>query len=240
MPLPELRRIGLIGGTSWQSTLVYYRLLNDGIAAARGGSSSAAVTIHSVDFEPVKQMQHAGDWDGVGALLAGAARDLEAGGAKAVAVAANTLHLVSGSIRDAISVPFVDLIDEVDKACTDGGWTTVGLLGTAFTMESQMYPERLQKSGIDVLIPSEAERSLIHRVIYDELTRGIVNQDSRAAFGDIIGRLADRGAQAVILGCTEIILFFDEPAGPVPLLDTTEVHCRALIEMMLTPEGSQS
>lgn len=233
-----LRRVGLIGGTSWESTAIYYRLLNEAVRARRGGSASAAVTVHSLDFAPVHARQVAGEWAELGAELAEAARALQAGGAQAVAVAANTLHLVADRIRDAIDVEFIDLIDIVEGICCDRGWTTVGLLGTGYTMTSPMYPERLARSGVRVLLPGAVDREYVHSVIYDELTRGVISQQSRSAYLDVVARLVDDGAEAVILGCTEIGLLLSDGDAAVPLLDTTEAHCAALSEFMLAEDGA--
>jgi aspartate racemase len=230
----ELRRIGLIGGTSWESTATYYRLLNEAVRQARGGSSSAAVTVHSLDFAPIHAEQVAGDWDLIGRQLAAAAQALQAGGAEAVAVCANTLHLVGDAIAGAVEVPFVNLIDLVDERCVSDGWDAVGLLGTAYTMRSSMYPDRLSKSGIEVVIPEEADLQLVHDVIYDELVRGIARPESRAAYLQVIDRLVRRGAHAVILGCTEIGMLLRDGDAAVPLLDTTIVHCQELTRLMLS------
>jgi aspartate racemase len=229
----ELRRIGLIGGTSWESTATYYRLLNEAVRDVRGGSSSAAVTIHSLDFAPIHAEQVAGDWELIGRQLAVAAQALQAGGAEAVAVCANTLHLVGDAIAGAVDVPFVDLIDLVDQRCASSGWGTVGLLATGYTMRSPMYADRLDKSGIDVVIPDEPDLQLVHDVIYDELVRGIVLPESRAAYLQVIERLVRRGADAVILGCTEIGMLLRDGDAAVPLLDTTIVHCQELTRLML-------
>ncbi|MEP6853517.1 MAG: aspartate/glutamate racemase family protein [bacterium] len=226
-----LARIGLIGGMSWQSSAVYYRRLNQLVAEVRGGHASAPVTIHSVDFADIEALQRAGDWAGQGRILAGAALALERGGVAAVALATNTLHLVAGDITAAISVPFVDLIDVVAEAVT--GMPTVGLLGTAYTMGSDLYSDRLAAVGTDVLVPDVAERELVHRVIYDELVHGIVLEESRAAYRDVLAHLADRGARTVILGCTEIGLLIGPDDVDVAVLDTTELHCRTLTDVMI-------
>jgi aspartate racemase len=235
MPDAPLRRVGLIGGTSWESTAIYYRLLNQAIRARRGGSASAAVTVHSLDFAPVHAHQLAGEWDELGAELATAARALQAGGSQAVAVAANTLHLVADRIRDGLDVEFIDLVDIVGATCAGRGWSRVGLLGTGYTMDSPMYPDRLATSGISVIVPAEADRDLVHSVIYDELTVGIVSERSRGQLLAVVERLAGGGAEAVILGCTELGILLRDGDAVVPLLDTTQAHCDALTEFMLVP-----
>lgn len=229
-----LHRIGLIGGTSWESTAIYYRLLNQAVRDERGGSSSAAVTVHSLDFAPVHAHQVAGEWDALGEQLAAAATALQRGGAEAVAVCANTLHLVADSISSAVEVPFIDLIELVDARCSARGWQTVGLLGTGYTMRSSMYPDRLAKSGIEVLVPAEPDLQAVHDVIYDELTRGVLTEDSRALLLGVVDRLTRQGAQAVILGCTELGLLLSDGDAQVPLLDTTAVHCDELTRFMLS------
>jgi aspartate racemase len=235
----DLRRVGLIGGTSWESTAAYYRLLNQAVRDLRGGSASAAVTIHSLDFAGVHAQQLAGDWSSLGADLGDAAAALQRGGAEAVAVCANTLHLVADAISSAVDVPFIDLIEIVDRECVAQNWKAVGLLGTGYTMRSAMYPDRLAKSGIEVLMPDEPDLQFVHDVIYDELTRGIVSPQSREGYLAVIGRLVDRGAEAIVLGCTEIGLMLRDGDASVPLLDTTISHCQALVEFMLSaPSGS--
>jgi aspartate racemase len=232
-----LRRVGLIGGTSWESTAIYYRLLNQAVRARRGGSASAAVTIHSLDFAPVHARQLAGQWAELGAELGAAAAALQAGGAQAVAVCANTLHLVADQIAGAVDVQFIDLIEIVDGVCAAHGWRTVGLLGTGYTMRSPMYAERLAKSGIEVVVPAEPDLQYVHDVIYDELTRGVVSEVSRERFLTVVRRLAESGAEAVILGCTEIGLLLSDGDAVVPLLDTTVAHCDVLTEFMLAEDA---
>ncbi|MGX7679453.1 aspartate/glutamate racemase family protein [Jatrophihabitans sp. DSM 45814] len=228
-----LRRIGLIGGTSWESTAIYYRLLNEAVRDRRGGSASAAVTIHSVDFSAVHAQQVAGDWAGIGYDLGRAALALQAGGAEAVAVCANTLHLVAAEIAEPLGVPFIDLIDIVADQCVQRNWAKVGLLGTGYTMRSSMYADRLRPLGIDVVVPEESDLQFVHNVIYDELTRGVVRSDSRTGYLKVISRLVSDGAQAVILGCTEIGLLLADGDAAVPLLDTTASHCEVLTAFML-------
>ena len=229
--MSELRRLGLLGGMSWTSTETYYRWLNEGVQARRGGHASAPVTVHSVDFAEIEAQQQAGDWPAAGALLARAAADLERGGAGAVALATNTMHVVAAQIRSAISVPFLDILDAV--AARLAGGRRVGLLGTGYTMAGDLYPKRLAPFGIEVLVPEADDAALVHRVIYDELVHGVVRPESRAAYQRVIGTLADRGAETVLLACTEIDLLIGSGDVPVPLLDTTRIHCDALIDFML-------
>jgi aspartate racemase len=226
-----LRRVGLLGGMSWQSTETYYRWVNEGVQARLGGHSSAPLTVHSVDFATIEALQQAGDWAGAGEVLADAAGALERGGAEAVALATNTMHVVADDIRSAISVPFLDLIDFV--AARVEGLDRVGLLGTGYTMGSDLYPKRLAPCGVEVLVPEPDDAALVHRVIYDELVHGVVRPESRAAYADVIARLAERGAQTILLACTEIDLLVGAGDAVVPVLDTTRVHCDAITDFIV-------
>jgi aspartate racemase len=231
--MSQLRRLGLLGGMSWQSSAGYYRRLNELVQGRVGGHASAPLVLWSVDFAEIEALQRAGDWDGQGRVLAQAARGLQAAGVDAIALATNTLHIVSGAITDAITVPFVDLIDVAASAVAAAGYERVGLLATDYTMTSDLYPARLAGRGVATLVPDEADRATVHRVIYDELVRGVVTDRSRAQYLDVIERLVARGAQAVLLACTEIGLLLRDGDASVPLLDTTELHCAALVEVIL-------
>jgi aspartate racemase len=231
-PAAGLHRVGLLGGMSWASTAAYYRMLNEFVADRIGGHASAPVTIHSVDFGQIEALQRAGDWPAQGRILAEAAAALERGGVEAVALATNTLHRVSDQIVAAISVPFVDLIDIV--AAATAGYDAVGLLATGYTMSSDLYPKRLAAFGTHVLVPDGADFDTVHRVIYDELVHDVVTEQSRAAYRDVIARLVDRGAQAIVLACTEIMLLVRAEDSPVPVVDTAELHCRALTDFIIT------
>jgi aspartate racemase len=229
--MSELHRIGLLGGMTWQSTASYYRLLNEAVHDRVGGSSSAPITLHSVDFGDFEPRQRAGDWAGQGRILAKAAAALEAGGAEAIALATNTLHLVADDIRAAITVPFIDLVDVVSDAVAE--YDTVGLLATGYTMTSDMYPKRFAVHGTAVLVPEAPERELIHSVIYDELQVGVFREESRAAYRAIMADLVSQGAQAIVLACTEIGLLVDASDASVPVIDTTVVHCQVLTDYMI-------
>jgi aspartate racemase len=229
--MSELHRIGLLGGMTWQSTLTYYRLLNEAVQERVGGSASAPLTIHSVDFGDFEPRQRAGDWPGQARILAEAAAALQSGGVEAVALATNTLHLVADDIRAAISVPFIDLIDVVADACAE--YDTIGLLATNYTMTSDMYPKRLAEYGTAVLIPDEADRALVHNVIYDELQLGVVSDESRQRYREIMAGLIERGAQAIVLACTEIGMLVDVTDATVPVLDTTVLHCSVLTNLIV-------
>jgi aspartate racemase len=229
--MSDLRRLGLLGGMSWQSTETYYRLLNEGVQARRGGHTSAPVTVHSVDFAEIEAYQQAGDWAAAGAALAAGAAALERGGAEAIALATNTMHVVADDIRAAVTVPFVDIVDTVVARLQ--GQHAVGLLGTAYTMSSDLYPKRLAPAGVEVVVPAGADAALVHRVIYEELVHGVLRPESRSDLRDVIARLVARGAQTVLLGCTELGLLLGARDADVPLLDTTRVHCDALIDVLL-------
>ena len=230
-----LTPIGLLGGMSWQSSAVYYRELNLLVQAARGGHASAPLVLWSVDFSEIETLQRAGDWDEQGRILADAAARLEAAGVSAIALATNTLHLVSGQITDRITVPFVDLIDVTVAAVGRAGFDTVGLLATDYTMTSDLYPARLAQHAVHTLVPGDDDRREVQRVIYDELVHGTVTDSSRAALVGVVERLAARGAQAIILGCTELSMSLRDDDSPLPLLDTTALHCRALADVILAP-----
>jgi len=229
--MSELHRIGLLGGATWQSTATYYKLLNEAVHDRVGGASSAPVTIHSLDFGDIEPRQRAGDWAGQGRILAKAAAALEAGGVEAIALGANTLHLVADDIRATISVPFIDLIDVVAEAVAE--YDTVGVLATNYTMTSDLLPKRFAASGTTVLVPEAAEREVIHNVIYDELHFGLVRDESRAAYRAAMARLVDEGAQAIVLACTELGMLVGSSDASVPVLDTTVLHCRVLTDYMI-------
>jgi aspartate racemase len=234
--LAPLARIGLLGGMSWQSSAVYYRELNELVQQRRGGYTSAPLLLWSVDFAEIEAWQRAGDWTAQGQLLADAAVRLQAAGADAIALATNTLHLVADQITAAISVPFVDLIDVTVQAVAERGFTTVGLLATDYTMTSDLYPNRLAARAVSTLVPDAAGRAEVQRVIYDELVHGVVDDHSRESLISVIEDLRARGAQAVILGCTELALLLPAghpDSGPLPLLDTTTLHCQALADVIV-------
>lgn len=230
--MSDLHRIGLLGGMSWQSTASYYRLLNEAVGARVGGHASAPLTIHSVDFGDIEALQRAGDWAAQGQILAEAAAGLERSGVEAVALATNTLHLVSAQITESLTVPFIDLIDVVAGAVD--GYDTVGLLATGYTMTSDLYPKRLASAGTHVLVPDADDRAVVHDIIYRELLHGVVTEESRNVYRVAMARLVERGAQAVVLACTEIGLLVTGNDADVPVLDTTELHCRVLTEYIVT------
>ena len=226
-----MRVIGLVGGLSWESTAVYYRLLNERTRDALGPYHQPVVIVHSVDFSEVVPLQQAGDWPATGAILAAAARGLVAAGAGVVGIGANTMHIVAGDVAAALppGVPLVNLIDATARRCLAEGFTSVGLLGTAYTMEAPFYADGLRAHGLEVRTPDSADRAEVHRVVYEELVRGVVADGSRTTFARVIGDLAERGCQAVLLACTEFGLLGLEDLTDVPLVDTTEVHVDALL-----------
>jgi aspartate racemase len=225
-----VRTIGLLGGMSWESTALYYQLLNEGAATRLGGLHSAPIVLHSVDFAPIEQMQVAGRWDEAGSILADAARGLVSAGAELVALATNTMHKVSAPIEAAIEVPFVHLIDATATALTHDGLSRVGLLATGFTMEDGFYAERMRQHGIDVLVPDPDDRAEVHRVIYEELCLGLMRDSSRDRYLDVARRLEDSGAQGLVLGCTEIELLLRPGDTTLRQYPTTAIHVDAILD----------
>lgn len=231
-----MKVIGLIGGMSWESTVPYYRHINQAVQAHLGGLHSAKLVLYSVDFYEIEQLQHAGEWDAAGALLAQAARTLESAGAEGLVLCTNTMHKVAPAIEAAVRIPLLHIADPTAHAIKQAGHATVGLLGTRFTMEQGFYKDRLREChGLNVLVPEAGERDTVHRVIYQELCLGNIVDASRAAFRDVMAKLVAQGAQAIILGCTEISLLVDEADAAVPLYDTTRLHAEHAAQWALTP-----
>jgi len=229
-----LKTIGLIGGMSWESTLEYYRLINEGVKERLGGLHSARCALYSVDFAEVEEMQVGGQWDEAGKLLGLAARRLEAAGADFVVLCTNTMHKVADKIELGIRIPFLHIADATAQQILKSGLKRVGLLGTRFTMEEEFYRGRLtDRYNLEVLIPSAPDRETVHRVIYEELCLGRIEPDSRERYRKIMRGLADRGAEGIILGCTEIGLLVQAQDSPVPLFDTTRIHAQAAVERAL-------
>ncbi|VVE78630.1 aspartate/glutamate racemase family protein [Pandoraea sputorum] len=229
-----MRTIGLIGGMSWQSSVEYYRIVNEAVQAKLGPLRSAQTLMFSVDFGPIERAQHEGRWDDAGVMLREAAKRLEAGGADCVVLCTNTMHKLANYIEDAVSIPLIHVADPVGHAAKAREITCVGLLGTAFTMEQDFIKSRLhQKFGLDVLVPDSDDRAAVHRVIYDELCVGVVSDASRAVYLDVMQRLAARGAQAIVLGCTEISLLVKREHTDLLLFDTTELHAMAAVDFAL-------
>ena len=229
-----MKTIGLIGGMSWESTVPYYRRINELVKLRLGGLHSARIVLFSVDFHDIERLQHAGRWDEAGRCLASAARALEAAGADFLVLCTNTMHKVAAAIEGAVAIPLLHIADPTAAAVKQARMRTVGLLGTRFTMEQEFYRGRLEtQHGIRVLVPAEADRELVHRVIYTELCLGVVLDQSRAAYREVIARLVERGAEGVILGCTEIGMLVSPPDSPVPLFDTTDIHASSAAEYAL-------
>ncbi len=226
--------IGVLGGMSWESTQSYYRALNEGVKQALGGFHSARIAMVSVDFAEIETLQQQGAWDKAGTLLANAAQSVERAGADFLLLATNTMHKVAPAIEQAISIPLLHIADATAERLRQDGVTRVGLLGTRFTMEQNFYKARLQENfGIDVVVPDDAERESVHRIIFDELCQGVINDDSRKRYLEIIGNLRAQGAQAVILGCTEIALLVEQTHTDVTLYDTTALHASTAVARAL-------
>ena len=229
-----MKTLGLIGGMSWESTVPYYRLINEGIKARLGGLHSAKLVLYSVDFAEVEQLQSAGRWQEAGQMLAQAAQSLQAAGAQGLVLCTNTMHKVADAIESAVDLPLIHIADATAQAVRSAGLQRVGLLGTRFTMEQDFYKARLQKAfGLDVLVPEASDRDEVHRIIYQELCLGQVHGASRDIYREVIQRLIAQGAQGIILGCTEIGLLVDATDSAVPLFDTTALHAQAAVDWML-------
>ncbi|MBE2260400.1 MAG: aspartate/glutamate racemase family protein [Rhodobacteraceae bacterium] len=234
-----MKTIGLIGGMSWQSTIPYYRIINETVQERLGGLHSAPLLLCSVDFQPLEELQRRGDWSAAGALMAQAAQSLDAAGADFLVLCTNTMHRVAPAIEAAVALPLLHIADPTADEIQRAGFSRVGLLGTRFTMEQVFYRERLQqRQGIDVVLPDAADREIVHRVIYDELCAGQLRDASRDEYRRIIGRLVAKGAQAVILGCTEISLLVNAADAAVPLFDTTRIHATTAAEYALADRQS--
>jgi aspartate racemase len=229
-----MKTIGLIGGMSWESTIPYYRTINETVRELRGGLHSAQLVLVSVDFDEVERLQRQGNWEAAGALLADCAQRLERAGADFIVLCTNTMHKVAPAIEAAAGIPLFHIADPTAEAIRAAGLRKVGLLGTRFTMEQDFYRARLAtRYGLEVVVPGEAGRALVHRVIYDELCQGKVLDASREAYRAVIRELAGDGAEALILGCTEIALLVGPADSPVPVFDTTALHARKAAEYAL-------
>jgi len=229
-----MKTIGLIGGMSWESTLEYYRIINETVKEKLGGFHSAKMVLYSVDFAEVETFQHRGEWDKAAVLLTDATRRVEAAGADFALLATNTMHRVYDEIRHGVRIPLLHIADVTGREIQARGLTRIGLLGTRFTMEQEFYKGKLARDfGIDVLIPDEAARQAIHGILYDELCLGAVKDASREVFRKIIGGLESRGAQGIVLGCTEIPLLVKQKDYGLPLFDTTDLHARAAVDLAL-------
>jgi len=229
-----MKTVGLLGGMSWESTVPYYRIINEEVKRRLGGLHSAKIILYSVDFQPIEELQHSGDWDATGHILARAAQSLEAAGADCVVLCTNTMHKVAAHIAGSVNIPLLHIADATGMAVTSAGLGTVALLGTKFTMEQDFYRGWLQSNfQLNVLIPSESDRNTIHRAIYDELCLGKLVDESRDSFRGIIETLVQDGAEGVILGCTEIAMLVGPNDSAVPLFDTADLHARYAVEWAL-------
>ena len=234
-----MKTIGVIGGMSWESSAEYYRLLNRHAKARLGGHHNARSLMVTVDFAQVEALQRAGDWDTLGAQMAEAALQLERGGADIVLLATNTMHRVRAAIEAVISIPFLHIADPTGQALRAAGYARAGLLGTRYTMEQAFYVGRLREAhGIEAIVPDEHDRADIHRIIYEELCHGMVDDESRRTYQRVIDSLAARGAQAVILGCTEITLLIGPGDSTLPVFDTTALHAQAAVDWAIGSEAS--
>ena len=224
-----MKTIGLLGGMSWESTELYYRWINEETKRALGGLHSAPIAMVSVDFQEIEELQHRGDWAAAGAILAKKARQVEAAGADFLLICTNTMHKVATEVEAAISIPLLHIADATGNRIKQAGFSTVGLLGTRFTMEQDFYKGRLEEQGSKVLVPPEEDREIVHRVIYQELCLGEVRESSRTEYLRIIEQLYAAGAEGVIEGCTEIVMLVKQQHTHVPLFDTTAIHAQEAV-----------
>lgn len=229
-----MKIIGLIGGMSWESTAHYYALLNRGANQRLGGHHAAKILLYSIDFDELATLQHADRWEEATALILDAGRRLERGGADCVLICANTMHISAPELQRVVKIPLLHVVDVTASSIVEAGVKRVALLGTAFTMEKPFYADRLRQTfSLEVLIPDQSDRKVIHRIIFDELVHGVVSPASKQSFRGIIQRLVERGAEGVILGCTELMMIIEQQDSPVPLFDTTTLHCEAALDFAL-------
>ena len=228
-----MRVIGMLGGMSWESSAEYYRLANELVRDRLGGAHSARCLLASVDFADIEALQQRGDWAEAARQLQTVARSLEAGGAELLVLCTNTMHKVADDVQAAVKIPLLHLGDVTARAVTEAGLETVGLLGTAYTMEQPFYRDRLAAHGLSVLVPDAADSAAVHRIIYDELCLGVIREQSRQVYREIIGRLVAAGAEGIVLGCTEIELLIEAADSPVPVFPTTRLHVEAAVDAAL-------
>ena len=229
-----MKVIGLIGGLSWESSALYYQIINQSVRAQLGGLHSADCLLYSFDFAEIEALQHADRWDQATARMVEAAQRLERGGADCILICSNTMHRMADAVGDSVTVPLIHIADPTAEAVCAAGFDRVGLLGTRYTMEADFYKGRLAgRYGLTVITPDEDGRSTIHWIIYEELVRGVVRDESRAAYQQAIAQLVEDGAQCIILGCTEITLLIKPEHSPVPVFDTTALHAEAAVRFAL-------
>lgn len=230
-----MKTIGMLGGMSWESTASYYKAINQGVKRELGGLHSAKICLYSVNFEEIEKLQHQGKWDETAVILSGAAKSVEAGGADFLMICTNTMHKVASEIEANIDIPILHIADATAQKLQLDGVSKVGLLGTRFTMEQDFYKSRLSENfGIDVLVPNSDDITTVHEIIYNELCLGEIRAESRQKYVEIVERLARQGAQAVILGCTEIALLIDQQHTQVPLYDTTAIHADQAVQLAIS------
>jgi aspartate racemase len=230
-----MKVIGLIGGMSWESSAVYYRLVNQGTRDRLGPLHNARSLMYTVDFAGIEALQHAGRWNEAGDVLADAAARLERGGAACVVLCTNTMHKLAERIEAAVKIPLLHIVDATAARLVSRGFRRAGLLATAFTMEQDFYRGRLrERFGVEAIVPEEADRRLVHRVIYQELCQGLVRPESKAEYLRVMGELAERGAEAIVLGCTEIMLLVGQADTALPVFDSTALHAAAAVDFALS------
>jgi aspartate racemase len=232
-----MQTIGLIGGLSWYSTVGYYQVINEQVQRRRGGHASARIALQSLDFSAVRDMQQRGAWDEAGALLADAGRRCEAAGADLLLICSNLMHRVADDVQDAVDIPLLQITDAIASRARADGHTRLGVLGTHWTMEEDFYVGRLARAGLAVEVPPATDREMVDRVIFDELTQGEIRPESRAAYARVAADLAEQGAEAIVLACTEIELLLGPDDAPVPLLDSMRVHAEAAVDAALEPQA---
>ena len=229
-----MKTIGMIGGMSWESSIEYYRIINEAVRTELGGLHSAKSIMYSVEFAEIETLQHQNRWDEAARIMISAAQSLEKGGADFAIICTNTMHKLYDDVQQNISIPMLHIADATAETITGQGIKKIALLGTRFTMVENFYKGRLVENyGLEVIIPVEEDMDIVHRVIYDELCAGIIRTDSKRDYAEIIGRLVKKGAEGIILGCTEIGLLVKQGDSPVPLFDTTEIHAQAAVEYAL-------
>ena len=228
-----MKTIGLIGGMSWYSTLDYYRILNEETQRRLGGHASAPISLQSLDFAVVRRLQQTGDWDGAAVVLSEAARACERAGADLICLCTNAMHKVAPQVQNAVSIPLVHVADAVAPTAVQQQWSRVGLIGTRYVMEEPFYADHLTGHGVSTVVPDEGQRELIDTVIFDELTVGVVNEDSRSRYAEIVDDLGRRGAQAVVLACTEVQLLLRPADVGLPLIDSTRAHALRVLDLAI-------
>lgn len=233
-----MKTIGLIGGMSWESSLVYYQIINQRANEKLGGHHSAKSLMYSVDFDEIKNLQYQGKWDEAAKIMMDSARKLEAGGADFIVLCTNTMHKMAEEMEESVTIPLLHIADATAKELVKDGVKKVALLGTAFTMEQDFYKGRLlDKFGLDVIIPGESDRTIVHDIIYQELCLGVIKDESKQSYLRIIDQLSQQGAEAIILGCTEITLLISQEDCRVPLYDTTRLHAESAVDFALSEDG---